>query len=231
MKLNKLSAASIAATVAIGSFSMLPGIAQAETSASLTLSNMYLWRGVNLTPDGPALAASLDYSHESGVYAGVWTTNEDDGTETDLYFGYAGEAGDFSYDISYILYLYPEEGFTTDDPTVTPTNADLGDTDLSEIALGVGYKDFNAKFFISSDSDIVGSDYIYYTLDYTVGKYNILYGAWSFDEAGNNEYSHVTLSYAYNDELTFAVNVAQEDIVDGVETDPLFVVSYSVPLK
>ncbi|MBL6999568.1 MAG: hypothetical protein ISR73_06880, partial [Gammaproteobacteria bacterium] len=174
MKFNKISAASIAATMAIGSFSMLPGIAQAETSASLTLSNMYLWRGVNLTPDGPALAASLDYSHESGMYAGVWTTNEDDGTETDLYLGFAGKAGDFSYDISYILYLYPEEGFTTDDPTVTPTNADLGDTDLSEIALGLGYMDFGAKFYISSDSDIVGSDYIYYTLDYTVGKYNIL---------------------------------------------------------
>ncbi|MBL6999774.1 MAG: hypothetical protein ISR73_07955, partial [Gammaproteobacteria bacterium] len=113
--------------------------------------------------------------------------------------------------------------------------------DLSEIALGLGYMDFGAKFYISSDSDIVGSDYIYYTLDYTVGKYNILFGAFSFDkpglkDSGGNvtnpgDYSHVTLSYSYNDELTFAVNLAQEDIVDGVETDPLFVVSYSVPLK
>jgi len=225
MKLNKLSAASIAATVAIGSFSMLPGMAQAETSASLTLSNMYLWRGQNLTPDGPAISGSLDYSHESGMYAGVWGTNETGGTETDLYVGFAGEASGFSYDVSYWYYLYPEDVDGT-----TGAKVDLMDNALSEIVLGAGYSDFGVTLYMSGETQ-GGSDYMYYTLDYTVGKYNILFGAWTFDDAGNNEYSHVTLTYSYNDNLSFAVSVAQEDIVDAVETDPLFLVSYSVPLN
>ena len=120
MKLNKLSTVTVASALAVSSFALLPSVASAETSASLTLSNMYLWRGVNLTPDAPAISGSLDYAHESGAYLGVWTTNEDDGIETDLYVGFAGEAGDFSYDISYWAYLYPEEGFSGE-PTIEGT--------------------------------------------------------------------------------------------------------------
>ncbi len=59
--------------------------ANAETSASFSASNMYLWRGQNLTPNGGQIAGSLDYGHSSGAYAGIWTSTETGGHETDLY--------------------------------------------------------------------------------------------------------------------------------------------------
>jgi len=238
MKLmKKLTPVALATSMALGGL-MAPGAASAEVSASINIANMYLWRGVNLTPDAPAFSGSLDYAHDSGFYAGVWGTNEDDGIETDLYLGFGGEAGDFNYDVSYWYYMYPEEGFSGEGPVIAqvadptqpgPTNNDLSDTSLSEFVIGLGFKDLTATFYVSSETQ-GGSDYVYYTLDYTIGDYNILYGAWSYDKAGNDEYSHVTLTYAYNDNLTFGVSVAQEDITDGVETDPLFLVSYSIPV-
>jgi len=200
-----------------------PGIANAEVSASLGLANMYLWRGVNLAQDGGTISGSLDYANESGVYAGIWTTSEQGGHETDVYLGYAGEAGDISYDVSYILYMYPED--------TNADGSDLSDNTFSEVALGVGFGGFGVGVYVSTDPyQDADSDWVYYTLDYSTGKYNILYGAWTYDDAGNDEYSHVTLTYSYNDNLSFAVSVAQDDIPNNVETDPLFVVTYSVPL-
>ena len=65
-----------------------------------------------------------------------------------------------------------------------------------------------------------------------MGAYNILYGAWDIDAVGADEYTHIVLSYAYSDNLSFAVSKASADLaVGGVEEDPLFVVTYNVPLK
>lgn len=225
MKLNKFSTLAISTTLATASLAMVPGVASAETSATLTLSNMYLWRGVNLTPDGPAISGSLDYANESGFYTGVWATNETGGHETDLYAGFAGEAGAVSYDVSYWYYLYPED-------VSGAGSRDLTDNDLSEVVIGLGVGDFGAGLYISADTlEPTGSDYVYYTLDYTAGPVNLLYGAWTYDDAGNDEYSHVTVTYSYNDDLSFGISVAQDDIPDNVETDPLFVVTYNVPIK
>lgn len=230
MKLNKFSTLAISSALAVSSLAMVPGVASAETSASLTLSNMYLWRGTNLTPDAPAISGSLDYANETGFYTGVWTTNEDDGHETDLYAGFAGDAGGLSYDVSYWYYIYPEDGFTGEGGT--GVNVDLSDNDLSEIIIGLGFGDFGAGLYISSETfQPTDSDYIYYTLDYTINDFNILYGAWSYDDAGNDEYSHITVTYSYNDNLSFGISKASEDIKDGVETDPLFVVTYNVPIS
>jgi uncharacterized protein (TIGR02001 family) len=197
-----------------------PTVASAEVSASLSLANMYLWRGQNLTPDGPQISGSLDYAHDSGLYAGIWATNETGGHETDLYVGFAGEAGGFSYDVSYWYYLYPEDG--------TAPNDGLGDTSLSDIVLSGGMADFTVTFYIAEETQ-GGPDAIYYTLDYTIGDVNLLYGGWDVDAPGG-EYSHVQVSYSYSENLTFAVSVASDDTA-GVEEDPLFLVSYSVPLS
>jgi len=227
MKLtNNLKVFAIAAGLAVPAFSA--SVAQAEVSANIGISNMYLWRGQNLTPDAPQVHGGIEFSNGEGLYGGLWTTNEDDGHETDLYIGYGGEAGDISYDVSYWHYLYPEDGLAGEGPT-TPTNVGLGDNSLSELVIGLGYQDFGLTLYNSVEAQD-GSDWLYYTIDYTAGKYNILYGAWTYSDAGNNEYSHVTVSYSYDDNLSLAVSVAQEDVTDGVETDPLFQVSYNIPL-
>lgn len=224
MKFNKFSSLAISSALAVSSLAMVPGVASAEVSATLTLSNMYLWRGQNLTPDGPAISGSLDYGNDSGFYAGVWTINETGGHETDLYAGFAGEAGAFSYDVSYWAYLYPEDGDK------------LGDNWFSDIVLAGGIGDFGVAFYIADETQ-GGADATYYTLDYTIGDFNFLYGGWDLDDTTANEYSHITLGYSYSDNLSFAVSIASGDSGfnagdDGyVEEDPLFVVTYNVPLK
>lgn len=217
MKLSKkLTPVALAVSMAMGGLAV-PTIASAEMSASVGIASMYLWRGQNLTPDGPQVHGGIEFSGESGVYGGIWTSNESGGHETDLYIGFGGEAGGVSYDISYWHYLYPEDG-------------DLSDTALSEIVLGLGFGDLAANFYISNETQ-GGSDWLYATVDYTIDDFNILFGTWSFDEDGaGDEYSHVTLSYSITDDLSMAVSVASSD--DGsTNEDPLFMVSYNIPLK
>ncbi len=105
MNLKTLSPLALSASIAVSSFAFTP-VAQAEVSASLTLSSMYLWRGTNLTPDGPSISGSLDYSNESGVYAGIWTTNETGGSETGLVICYARAPGGFRQQFLIWEYLY-----------------------------------------------------------------------------------------------------------------------------
>ncbi len=78
----------------------------------------YLYRGIAQTAGKPALQGGFDYSHASGLYAGVWGSNiswlENMGMsgaslEIDVYGGYkaAFGASDFGYDIGVLTYNYP----------------------------------------------------------------------------------------------------------------------------
>jgi uncharacterized protein (TIGR02001 family) len=80
MKLN-LMAAGMAAALAFGSYAA-PALADGEESAgpltgSITLTTDYRFRGVSQTDTGPAVQASIDYAHDSGVYVGIWASNID----------------------------------------------------------------------------------------------------------------------------------------------------------
>jgi len=103
-----------------------------EFSANVGFTNDYVWRGKSQTDNGMALQGGLDWSHESGFYLGIWGSNidfnENDSAslEADLYAGYSGSVGDFSYDIQALYYTYPG------------ADSDL-DYDFFEGVLGLGY--------------------------------------------------------------------------------------------
>ncbi len=220
MKLKKKFISVAIASVLSVPAGMVATPAQAETSASFAASNMYLWRGQNLTPDGGAISGSLDYGHESGFYAGIWTSTETGGHETDLYLGFGGEAGGLGYDISFWEYLYPENG--------TPPMDGLSDTDASELVLGLSYEGFGFGAYMQTDSD--NNDDNYFTLSYEMDKVSFTYGFWDLEKPGN-EYGHLTIGYAATDELSFAISFADNDVPDtdpaAIEEDPLFQVTYS----
>ena len=219
MKLiKKISPIALAVSMAVGG-AVVPTIASAEMSANLGIANMYLWRGQNLTQDGPQVHGGIEFAGDTGLYGGLWTTNETGGHETDLYVGFGGEAGDLSYDISYWQYLYPEDGTAPDDG--------LGDTNLSDVVVGLGYAGVGLTFYVASETQ-GGPDATYITLDYSVGDYSFLYGTWDVD-APDSEYSHFQVSYAVNDNLGLTVSKASDDGA-GVEEDPLFMVSYNIPI-
>ncbi len=235
MKNLKVMKSSVLALAVATAFSGLAvtGTANAGGSASFSASNMYLWRGQNLTKSSGQIAGSLDYKHSSGAYAGVWTTNETDGHETDLYVGFGGAAGGLSYDISYWNYLYNE------DCNSTESSCASGKNDLSEYVLSVGYAPVKLTVYMNADAKTSEDEYKYYTLDASFGKFGAQYGVWDFNKTGANNYSHLTLSYAATDEFTFKISKASNDSgysndyankgtdAYGVEEDLLFLVTYA----
>lgn len=142
------------------------GTVHAELSANIGITSNYIWRGVSQTQDDAAVQGGIDYSHASGFYAGTWASNVDFGTsetvdvigpggtvigsaevsredeqyELDAYFGYAGSAGRFGYDVGIIHYMYPE----TD-----------GDSDFTELALSASFSALTvgAHYIFSSEVD------------------------------------------------------------------------------
>lgn len=84
-------------------------------SFNVGLASDYRYRGISQSRLRPALSAGADYSHASGLYAGVWASSiqwiKDAGgnakAEIDLYGGYKGSAGALGYDLGVLRYQYP----------------------------------------------------------------------------------------------------------------------------
>lgn len=77
----------------------------------------YRSRGQSQTLNDPALQAGATLSHSSGLYAGIWTSNVDFGSnlktrqEIDYYAGYYWQVtDDVGLDVGYAKYAYEREG-------------------------------------------------------------------------------------------------------------------------
>lgn len=114
----------VIAAAALGTATMAPTVASADLSGNAGVMSQYLFRGLE---QGPAAAAygGLDYSHDSGFYAGTWAATigfasaSGTSSEVDLYAGFSG--GDaVTYDVGLIYYYYSEED--EPDPGADPTN-------------------------------------------------------------------------------------------------------------
>jgi uncharacterized protein (TIGR02001 family) len=92
-------------------------------TGNFTLASEYLYRGIAQTRGNPAIQGGLDYSHASGLYAGIWGSNiswigdavagASASLEADIYGGYKGSLGsDFGYDVGVLTYNYPGSGKT-----------------------------------------------------------------------------------------------------------------------
>lgn len=216
MKMNKLSLA-VAAAV-LGASSM----AQAELSANIGATSNYIWRGVTQTNDGAAVSGGIDYAHASGFYAGTWASNVDwvPGEEVDLYAGFAGEAGDFGYDIGVIAYLYPS----------------ANNADFTEIYGSVSFGPVTGGLAYTVDTDAGGDDnHVYYYLsagfdlsdDWSVGG---TVGHYDFDGSGG-DYNHlqldVTKSAGEFGDFTMSVSFLDDSTGGGLDEDAIVFVSWS----
>lgn len=145
---------------AIPALMSLTGVAQAVTiEGNAAVASNYIWRGMTQSDDKAAVSGGLDVSGDSGLYAGTWVSNIDFGTaasyELDLYAGYAGESGDFSYDIGYIAYLYPDAG--------------IQDYDFAEMYLSLGYgaASVTYSYQVTDSADFMPKTQIIWPLDMT----------------------------------------------------------------
>ncbi len=204
------------AVAGAASVSMVPAAAQAEVSYNAAVSNMYLWRGQDISDGQGVVSGGIDYAHDSGLYAGVWGSSEAAGTETDLYAGYGLTAGDFGVNLAYWAYLYPSDGvkstFSHDDGTY-----------ISEYEVTLSYADFSATAMIDTED----TDLRYYSVGYGIGPVSLHAGMY---ELGADDYTDFAIGYAATDNLSFKLSVAQGDAIAPENEKPLFNVTYSFPL-
>lgn len=216
MKLTKnILAGSIAG--AVMALSAIAPVANAEVSASVGVASTYLWRGQDLGTGTPAVSGDLTYSR-SGFYTGIWVSSGDTtlGTEYDIYAGYGAELGGLSVDLSVWTYVNPN----------APGEIDQTDTfgDATDAILGLGYGPVSFTWI----NTVTVSDVDYFALGYSLDAFSLTYGFFVGDNA--NEYSHLDLTYSYNDNLAFTFSQVVDDNDDAVDDDLKFVVSYSIPL-
>jgi uncharacterized protein (TIGR02001 family) len=237
---NILTASAAAAAIAL---SAAPAMAELEASAAV--SNIYVFRGVDQNAGDGAVSADLVYSN-SGFYAGMWVSSAaGNGGEIDTFAGWSGSFGDLGLDVGLLNYYYPGNN-----------GLDSIGTDLTEAYLGLSFA--GAEFYYydnvagnSAFNALSDDGFTYITLGYSMGKVSALLGMADGEEGQgakhDNDYTHLDLTYAFNDNLSFTVSkiiTADDELLGkkaivgsnakglnyGLDDDALFVVSYSIPL-
>jgi len=234
MKMKKHTIGKIGSVAAAAmAFAALPSTGlRGETSANVTATSNYVWRGATQNDDSAAIQGGFDYADPGGFYAGTWASNVDFGgggeVEWDLYGGYSGEVENFGYDFGLIGYLYP----------------DSDDADFYELSAAFSYLDFSfgLNYTISSDvSDtaaaegFIDGDLYYYAgasfdlgdgfgLGATVGSY-----AFEDDGVGGAEldYTHFQLDLSKSTDdmgsVTLSASWAEEEANAGDDDLKIFV--------
>lgn len=133
-----------------------------DFSTTVGFISEYSFRGIAQSDEGPALQGSIDWSHDSGFYAGVWASNvefTDASVEADIYAGYSGEVAGVTYDLGGIYYVYP------------------GSNDNQN-----NYNYFEAAFALGYDFDVFAlSGSVNYSPDYFAGSDDSVYVASNLD--------------------------------------------------
>lgn len=183
---------------AIAALLSLPNLALAQAAAAPTpaepasphtftgnigLFSQYVFRGLTQTNREPAIQGGFDYSHASGPYIGLWGSNiswlRDNGSyraggsaEIDIYGGYKGAVGDFTYDVGVLQYWYPGDaaaGFIKGDTT--------------ELYVAGGWKWITLKYSnavskkVFGVRDARGTDYWDLSAAFPIGESGVTLGA------------------------------------------------------
>ena len=224
MKMKQKLIAGAIALSAMAGFSV--PAAHAEVSAAIGAANMYYWRGLDLGAGDPQIWGDLKVSG-SGFYGGVWAGSGDAamGQEYDLYVGYGNAVGDFKFDISVWSYSYPKPSATAElvDGEIEYVSADpLSPGDLVEAVVMVGYGPIAFTYYENLEG---ADDYNYMTLAGTFGDFTVKYGV------HEDDLSHVDLTYAYNDKLSFTVGKVVDDVDGSYNDEAKFVVGFALPIE
>ncbi|KAA8982543.1 TorF family putative porin [Halospina sp. K52047b] len=203
-------------------------------SASVGISNMYLFRGSNLSDGSAHISGSLDVDSGMGLYAGVWAASGDDslGQEYDLYAGYSTDiTEDISIDVGAINYIYPKQNRTSEQIVNDGTgNAEFAEQRVSQD----GFADFSEAYAsisaygasLSYWDNVAGAPgYSYTSLGYGYGPVSATLGQVSTDETDD---THLDLTFQFNDELSFTAST-WVDVENDAETrrSTLIQVAYS----
>ena len=99
-------------TVVAGLLAASGAASAIELSGNVALTTDYVWRGVSLSDNSPAVQGGFDADLGNGLYAGVWGSNVEAGDaslELDLYAGWATEVAGVGIDLGIIHYHFSGE--------------------------------------------------------------------------------------------------------------------------
>ena len=214
MKSKHIRTVTLAALGLCAAGATLP--AYSATTASVSVSSMYLWRGVSLSGAGPAVSGDLYFNHDSGAYAGIWTSSEGihNSQETDLNVGFSKKFGEFGVDVGIYEYLYTGAGNKKDGPL---------DTDFREWYIGGSFGPVIAKLLINPED----SDSKYLTVDAMFGQFAAHVGMTKAADS-ENEYNDFNVSYMPVPNLMWTVSFANGKNM-MIKEAPQLVVSYKWP--
>lgn len=223
MKMNKIALACGIAMLGMSAQSV------AEVSMNVGVTSNYIWRGVSQTEDAAAVSGGVDWSDASGLYTGAWVSNVDFGPngspyELDLYGGFAGEMGDFGYDVGLIYYTYDAD----DDANFLELGLS-GSWQFLSVGLNYtldGEADDDTSAFVEGDLYYYGGVSFDLPQDFAVGA---TIGSYSFENDGVGaveDYTHyqVDLSKSAGDFGDVTLSLSDTDINDD---DVKFLVSWS----
>lgn len=197
-KLSLLKASPLALAVSLaGATAFAPTAANAELSGNIGVHSKYLLRGIFEENDDTAVQGGLDYSNESGFYAGWWASNlgytydagstgvdvTERGMENDFYAGFSGEMGGIGYSVGLIQYLY----LNVDDSDLTELTATL--------SMGGGYVGFQ---YLLNDGWWGNAGDVYWKAGYAFDlpkDFGLAFdlGYYTYDDDDNSELGGVTL--------------------------------------
>jgi uncharacterized protein (TIGR02001 family) len=89
-------------------------------SSTIIFTTDYMYDGVSISDQDPAIQGSIDYSHPgTGIFLGLWGSSWDDGglsneIELGVWGGQAGSVGPLDYDVTLYYWFYPgaqDDGF------------------------------------------------------------------------------------------------------------------------
>jgi uncharacterized protein (TIGR02001 family) len=161
--------------------------AAAEVAFNAGVMSQYIFRGM-VQRDSASLFGGADYTHDSGLYAGIWTAqvgNEGNATagypngktasngfEVDIYGGYKTEISGVSLGAGFTSYQYTNK---------TKTGADgKFDTAYNELNFSIGYGPITATINPGYHEATTGNknkDYVFYSLKGEYAGFYALYGA------------------------------------------------------
>ncbi len=225
----------VASAVALSAFAGLAvPAAHAEVAASVGASNMYYWRGFDLG-GGAAISADVNVSG-NGFVAGIWTSSGDSaaadglgGTEYDLYAGYSGKVGDFTYGLSVVSYIYPTLGehVTDEDPSAVKP------FEYVELLPTIGYGPLKVTYFdavVADHAPLGDEDYSYMTIELLFEKFAFKYGQHMDDADVVDGISHLDATWKFNDKLSFTLGKIVDDHDGDVDDEINFIVNLSLPI-
>jgi uncharacterized protein (TIGR02001 family) len=198
IRLLTLAAASLLAAVSNTACAEDVPAASSTIVSNINLVSDYRFRGIDQTWGQPALQGGVDYTRDSGLYAGIWASNVSGNSyaggnlELDYYAGYNGKISD---DIGFTLggygYYYPGANYNKSSQFVYPSQS----FDNFEVNAGVSWKWISYKLSVSTTDYFGANSGTGYTGD-TKGTL----------------YHDLSVNYPLMDDLTLGMHVGRTDV-------------------